>query len=113
MNNEKITMFNLKKCAKSQNIKLVDIAVELDVRTETISQYISGKINPTVSNLVKIAKLLNTTTDYLLDLTDNPNLTSLEMTEDEHTIISLYRKANDKDKGKILGYILGLSDLDN
>jgi len=112
MNSEKITMFNLKKIAKSQNIKLVDIAAELEVRTETISQYIGGKINPTVSNLVRMSKLLNTTTDYLLDLTDNPNLTVLNMNEDEHTIISLYRKSSEKDKGKILGFILGLSDID-
>ena len=69
---KQITMKNMKKIIKSQNRSLTSLAVELEVSQEAISQYISGKIHPKLETIVKMANLLNTSTDYLLDLTDDP-----------------------------------------
>ena len=66
------TMKNLKKIVKDKNKSLTSLAVELEISQEAISQYISGKIKPKLSTIIKMAQILNTSTDYLLDLTDDP-----------------------------------------
>ena len=70
--NKITTMKNLKKIVKDKNKSLTSLAVELEISQEAISQYISGKIKPKLSTIIKMAQILNTSTDYLLDLTDDP-----------------------------------------
>ena len=69
---KKTTMKNLKKIVKDKNKSLTSLAVELEISQEAISQYISGKIKPKLSTIIQMAQILNTSTDYLLDLTDDP-----------------------------------------
>ena len=51
-------MKNLKKIAKARNKSLTSLAVELGVSQEAISQYISGKISPKLSIIIKMSKIL-------------------------------------------------------
>ncbi len=48
------------------------LADRLNLSQNQISRYENNQMNPTPETLVAIAKLLNTSTDYLLGLTDNP-----------------------------------------
>lgn len=111
MKNEKTTMKNLKKIVKAQNKSLTSLAVKLEVSQEAISQYISGKIKPKTSTIIKMAKLLNTSTDYLLDLTDNPNPIDFSLDEKENNIIMNYRKLNQEEKLKCEAYLQAMIDL--
>ena len=111
MKNEKTTMKNLKKIVKAQNKSLTSLAVKLEVSQEAISQYISGKIKPKTSTIIKMAKLLNTSTDYLLDLTDNPNPIDFSLNEKENNIIMNYRKLSQEEKIKFEAYIEAMIDL--
>ncbi len=104
-------MNNLKKIVKAQNKSLTSLAVELEVSQEAISQYISGKIKPKTKTIIKMAQILNTTTDYLLGLTNNPNPSNLKLSEDELTIINNYRKLNKEEKIKAETYIYTILDL--
>ena len=104
-------MTNLKKIVKSKNKSLTSLAVELEVSQEAISQYISGKIKPKTATIIKMAKTLNTTTDYLLDLTDNPNPTNLNFSEKEVNLLNNYQQLSDKEKAKVDGYIQAMIDL--
>lgn len=105
------TMNNLKKIAKAKNKSLTSLAVELEVSQEAISQYISGKIKPKTSTIIQMAKILNTTTDYLLDLTDNPNPSDFVLSEKENMIINNYRSFDDTNKIKVETYIEAIKDL--
>ncbi len=104
-------MKNLKKIVKSYNKSLTSLAVELEVSQEAISQYISGKIFPKTKTIIQMAKILNTSTDYLLDLTDNPNPSNFVLSEEENVLIQNYRKLNKDHKLKAETYIEALRDL--
>ena len=106
-------MKNLKKIVKAKNKSLTSLAVELEVSQEAISQYISGKIKPKLSVVIKMAKILNTTTDYLLDLTDNPNPNDFIISENENTLLANYRSLNSDEKIKIEAYIQAMVDIKN
>lgn len=67
MKTERTAMKNLKKIVKAKNKSLTSLAIELEVYQEPISQYISGKIKPKTSTIIQMSKILNTSTDYLLD----------------------------------------------
>jgi transcriptional regulator with XRE-family HTH domain len=61
----------------SQNIKLAietsgksktEIAAAIGVARATVSQYISGRIQPSLGTLAKLCKFLNISADEILDL---------------------------------------------
>ena len=107
----KTTMKNLKKIVKAKNKSLTSLAVELEVSQEAISQYISGKIKPKTSTIIKMAKILNTSTDYLLDLTNNPNPANFSLTEKENNLITNYRNLSLEEQIKAEAYIEAMIDL--
>lgn len=111
MKNERTTMKNLKKIVKAKNKSLTSLAVELEVSQEAISQYISGKIKPKISTIIRMAKLLNTSTDYLLDLTDNPNIPDFILSEKENNLLINYRSLNDEEKIQAETYIQAIIDI--
>ncbi|MGM9834275.1 MAG: helix-turn-helix domain-containing protein [Bacilli bacterium] len=113
MKDEKTTMKNLKKIVKAKNKSLTSLAIELEVSQEAISQYIGGKIKPKTSTIIKMAKILNTSTDYLLDLTDNPNPIDFTLTEKENNLILNYRSLDNDEKIRIEAYIQAMVDFKN
>ena len=113
MDYNKTSMHNLKKIVKAQNKSLTSLAIELEISTEAISQYISGKIKPKLSTIIKMAKILNTSTDYLLDLTDNPIPNNFKITTDEYILLKNYKNISDIDKIKVNTYIETIIDLNN
>ena len=104
-------MTNLKKIVKAQNKSLTALAVELEISQEAISQYISGKIKPKMTTIIKMAEILNTSTDYLLGLTDNSTPNNIVLTEKENKIIENYRKLNDTEKIQLDSYLQAIIDL--
>ena len=104
-------MNNLKKIVKEQNKSLTSLAVELEVSQEAISQYISGKIYPKTSTIIKMAKILNTSADYLLGLTDNPTPNNIKLNEKENHLIDSYRKLSNIEKVQVDSYIQAIVDL--
>ncbi len=111
MKNSKTTMKNLKKIVKAKNKSLTSLAVKLEVSQEAMSQYISGKIKPKTSTIIEMAKILNTSTDYLLDLTDNPNPIDFTLTEKENNLIVNYRNLDTEEQIKAESYIQAMIDL--
>lgn len=103
-------MKNLKKIAKARNKSLTSLAVQLGVSQEAISQYISGKINPKLSTIIKMSKILNVSTDYLLDLSNDMTTSTFRMSENEMVLIENYRKLNDKNKLKVDAYLQAMVD---
>lgn len=64
--NKSTTFERLKRLRKINNLTQDDIAKYLDVHRTTVTQYESGEIMPSTQNIIKLAKLYNVTTDYVL-----------------------------------------------
>ena len=111
MSSNEYNMNNLKKIIKEQNKSLTSLAVELEVSQEAISQYISGKIKPKLKTIILMAKTLNTTTDYLLGLTDNPAKPNMILTNKENNLLNSYKSLNNEEKALVDGYVQAILDL--
>ena len=88
-------MERLKKLREERGVSQIRLNVEIGVAQESISAYERGKAVPTCENLIKIAKYLNSSTDYFLGLSDMKlpyNRISLDkLSEEELNILVKYR----------------------
>ena len=57
---------------EDRDITQKDIAEYLHIRQNTYSQYENGQRQLPIIVLISLAKYYNTSTDYILGLTDNP-----------------------------------------
>ncbi|MCL2698013.1 MAG: helix-turn-helix domain-containing protein [Oscillospiraceae bacterium] len=64
--NEKI-----RELREDKGLKQWQLAEYLNVDQSTYSDYETGELNVPVTVLVKLSSFYNTSTDYILDLTDN------------------------------------------
>ena len=56
------------------DVKQKDVAKELDIEDNRISKFCSGVLQPNLAQLIKISKLLNVSADYLLGLSEVPQI---------------------------------------
>lgn len=66
----------LKKLRKDKHISQSYLAKEIGISTNAISQYETNKRFPEQSCLVKLCVFFDVSSDYLLGLSDTPNLSS-------------------------------------
>ena len=59
---------NIKRLRKARNISQVELAAELGVTKQCVSNWENDYIQPSIDMLVKIAQYFKVSTDYLLDL---------------------------------------------
>ena len=97
-------MNNLKKIRKKLNITQVRLSVAVEVSQETISAYEAGKSLPSAETLIKMADFLNTSVDYLLDLTDNSLPVKDTKQESYDELISIYKRLSKEGKEDIVKY---------
>ncbi|MCI8387656.1 MAG: helix-turn-helix transcriptional regulator [Clostridiales bacterium] len=60
----------LKSLREDRDITQQEVAEFLHIRQNTYSQYESGKRGLPVDMLIRLAEFFNTSTDYILELTD-------------------------------------------
>ncbi|HEN3191461.1 TPA: helix-turn-helix transcriptional regulator [Streptococcus agalactiae] len=70
---KKLTNFgeNLRLMRKTKSLTQKEIAPLLGIKQNTYSDWETGKSEPNLENVVKLAKLFKTTTDFLLGVTDD------------------------------------------
>ncbi len=97
-------MKNLKTIREKYNITQIKLSTEIEVSQEAISAYESGKALPSVETLIKLAKYFNTSTDYLLGLTNN-SLKVNDISKNEYDeLLAIYSRLNKESKEDILKY---------
>lgn len=100
-------MKNLKKLREKKGITQVKLSVDIEVSQEIISQYELGKTKPTVESLIKLADYFNTSTDFLLDRTNDPlpiqnlNKKDIEITD----ITEKYNSLSTEDKKQFMNFL--------
>lgn len=102
-------MERLKRLREEKNISQVRLSIEIGVAQETISAYERGKAVPTPENLKKLATFLNTSTDYLLELTDIKfpvnKISQSSLSEAELNLVLQYRNLSGSKKDRLQGYM--------
>lgn len=108
-------MENLRILREKRKKNQLNVAMHVGVTQETISNYESGRAYPSVPVLIKLAKYLNTSVDYLLELADDPTpirfMNGEKLTEEEQDILNRYNYLATEDKLKLVGYMDALKDL--
>lgn len=61
---------------RALNWSQVELAKRLSVAKQTVSNWENDNIQPSIEMLVRLAKLFNVTTDYLLGLEDVPRIST-------------------------------------
>lgn len=67
-------MNRIKELRKKNGLSQLDLARQLSVNQTTISQWERGTTSPAASNLSKLTKILNTSSDYLMGFSDDSNM---------------------------------------
>lgn len=81
-----------------------DLANYLDTSQTQVWRWEVGKNEPTSDTIVKIAKILNVTADYLLGLADDPHgqLMETDLSDEEWRLVNAYRA---DDMGRVLAIL--------
>ena len=66
-------MGNMRDIRKKKHLTLVYVQTQTGIDHSLLSKYERNERMPTVENLILLAKLYNTSLDYLMDLTDTVN----------------------------------------
>ena len=66
-------MEHLRALREDKDLKQKDMAELLNIHQTTYSDYELSRLNIPISTLKELAVFFNTSVDYLLDMTDNPN----------------------------------------
>lgn len=112
-------MNRIKELRKKRNVTQIRLSIAAEVSQETISAYENGKAEPKMEKLVKIADFLNTTTDYLLERTDNDaplNEVTNDIVDEQLTeLINNYARLNNYQRKDLIWYsgIIENKDLKN
>lgn len=69
------------------------LAEQMQIGESQMNRYETGKSDPSPEILVKMAQVLDVTTDYLLGLSEDPttHLTEDDLTEDERRLLAAFR----------------------
>lgn len=84
----------LRRRRKQLRLSQEALAEIANIDQTQISRYEKGKNEPGADVLASLANALNTTTDWLLGLTENPNRPAIskgDLSEDERELIDSYR----------------------
>lgn len=73
----------LKEIRKKNNLLQKDIAKKLNISISAYSNYEQGLNEPSITTLIQLAKIFNTSIDYLLTGNQNINNTTIETKFDE------------------------------
>lgn len=65
-------MLKIRQMREDNDLTQKEISKILNCTQQTYSRYETGEITIDIYNLIKLAKFYNTSTDYLLGLTNNP-----------------------------------------
>ena len=92
---KKVWLRNLQNIRESRNMTQVGLAMKAEISQQSITYYEIGTRIPSFDVAAKIAKVLNTSIDYLIGMSDN---------------LHKYYNLSEKDKDTVIRMIDSLSD---
>ena len=99
---------------KEKGMSQIALSLKLNVSQKMISAYETGKSEPSVETLKKLANIFNTSVDYIIGFSDirQPidKIVQATLTEEECELLDGFRTFDKKHKYIALGVILGLKN---
>lgn len=80
---------NIKKLRLLRSLSQVELAQALHVSKQCISNWENDNIQPSIEMLIKVAKYFNVSTDFLLDLDNQKNISIEGLTDKQVEHIKL------------------------
>lgn len=105
-------MEQLRNLMQMNNDSSYDIAHMLGIAQSSAYNYVSGKTEPSIANLIKIADHYGVTVDYLIGHQTKANLSLSLFTDKQQRLISAIKNLNDEQCIKLEGYIEGMQGKD-
>ena len=108
--------FRIKEARLAANLTQKELAEKLGITDATLSGYETGAHDPKSNRLAEIAKICNTTVDYLLGVDrvgpseEKEPDTLVGLDKDESRLVSIYRELNQKGKSALMkqaDYLMG------
>lgn len=104
---------NLRIIRKKRNKNQLNVAIAVGVSQELISMYENGNTQPSIDILIKLAKYLETSTDYLLGLTNNDTQIKYmdrKLNKKEQELFEKFIYLKNEDQIKLMGYAESLME---
>lgn len=95
----------LENLIEEKNVSQKQLAIDLHVSKSTINGYITGYREPDFAMLTRLATYLDSSTDYLLGLSDEKNPAPSTLDADEAELIRLYRALIPKHRKLVMGQV--------
>ena len=97
-------MNKIREARKEKSLRQKDLADLVHVSLQTISGYETGYAQPPIDILIKLADVLEVSTDYLLGRENDIGLVEInsDLSGDEQELINQYRKLSLGDKSQLL-----------
>lgn len=104
-----ININRLKECREKIGISKQETARRIGISQPAYLRYESGDRKPSLQMTKEIAKVLNTSVDYLVGNSDNSNPTLIEINIDDNSelfrIVELCSQMDEKQQKRIISYI--------
>lgn len=108
MNNSKLIPERLINARESLNISKADASRKIGLSKIGYNRYESGERTPSPQMMQVIASTLNTSVDYLVGITDNPGVDTVQLNRQQDAelfdLVLEYKNADDSMKKRILAY---------
>ena len=85
----------LKKLRKEAGLIQADVAAKLNIKRESYTRYETGDIQPPNDQIIKLANLFNVSSDYLLNLSDDPSPMEKKETPTSEQLLRQFMEIND------------------
>jgi len=99
---------DIKRLLDMRNKTQKDLTDATNVSSSTINNYKNGKSDPTLSNIVKIAKFLNVSIETLIGI-ENNTIDLNMLNKNKADLINSILNLNPNDTDKVLSFIAGLN----
>ncbi len=120
----------IKELRVRKNIKQADLAKVLSVSQATLSNWERGEFEPDKDSIIKLAEVLESTTDYILGYSDqltnytaqniqNSNfvqgngtvtVSDIKITKEEAEILRVYRLLNVRERSKLMNVVFDMEE---
>ena len=100
-------MLNLKDIREDKNLQQKDIAARLNRTPACVSSWETGKTEPSLDDLVKLADILDISLDYLLNRTNEYDVITeiREHSPIHQKVLSLFDKLSHEEQMQVLGFM--------
>lgn len=104
----------IKALREDMDLSQKELAAKTDMTEATLSRYENDLREPKVSAIIRLAKALNTTSDFLLGLSDNPyGKESHPLNSAEIKLIKLFATLSSVNKLRLIERAQTLADMQN